>query len=337
MDYRTFGRSGLRVSELILGAMTFGEEHGGVPAAECRAIFTAYAEAGGNVVDTANRYTRGESERIVGDLVAADRDRFVVATKYTLALDDNDPNSAGNHRLSLRRSLEQSLRNLRTDRVDLLWVHIWDQLTPIEETMRALDDAVRAGKVLYIGVSNMPAWLIARANTMAELHGWSPFVGVQMPYSLVKRDIEREILPMSDAMGLSVAAWSPLGSGILSGSYSRPGREPSRADRDSISPRHLDIAQSVDLVADEMGASSAQVALAWTMARRGSVHPIVGASRVEQLRDNLAATQLTLRTDALRALDEVSAIEPGYPSDFITAVGGAAFGAAGSRVRAGRP
>lgn len=337
MDYRTFGRSGLRASDLILGAMTFGDGHGGIPAAECRAIFTAYAEAGGNVVDTANRYTRGESERIVGDLVAADRDRFVVATKYTLALDDDDPNSAGNHRLSLRRSLEQSLRNLRTDRIELLWVHIWDQLTPIEETMRALDDAVRAGKVLYVGVSNMPAWLIARGNTLADLQGWSPFIGVQMPYSLVKRDIEREVLPMADALGLSVAAWSPMGSGLLSGSYSRAGREPARAARSSIAPRHLEIARAVDLVADEMGASSAQVALAWTMARRGNVHPIIGASRADQLRDNLAATELTLRTDALRRLDEVSAIELGYPADFITAVGGAAFGAAGSRVRAGRP
>jgi aryl-alcohol dehydrogenase-like predicted oxidoreductase len=211
MRYRAFGRSGLRVSEVFLGTMTFGSEWGwGATPEECRKLFTAYAEAGGNVIDTANRYTDGASERIVGELLGADRDRFVVATKYTLTTDPADPNSSGNHRKSLMRSLEQSLDRMRTDHVDILWVHIWDPDTPIEEMMRALDDAVRAGKVLYVGISDTPAWVVARANALADWHGWSPFIGLQLPYSLVQRDIERELLPMAGALGLSVAAWSPL-------------------------------------------------------------------------------------------------------------------------------
>jgi aryl-alcohol dehydrogenase-like predicted oxidoreductase len=188
---------------------------------ECRELFAAYAEAGGNVIDTANAYTNGASERIVGELLGADRDRFVVATKYTMTNDGTDPNASGNHRKSLQRSLEQSLDRLRTDYIDLLWVHIWDPDTPVEEMMRALDDAVRTGKVLYIGISDTPAWVVSRANALADWHDWSPFIGLQLPYSLVQRDIERELLPMADALGLSVAAWSPLAGGVLSGKFTR--------------------------------------------------------------------------------------------------------------------
>ncbi|MGH3679960.1 MAG: aldo/keto reductase, partial [Natronosporangium sp.] len=222
MRYRTFGRSGLRVSELFLGTMTFGEDWGwGASIEECRKLFTAYAEAGGNVVDTANRYTDGASEQIVGQLLGADRDRFVVSTKYTLSNDDSDPNAAGNHRKSLTRSLEQSLTRLGTDRIDLLWAHIWDPATPVEEMMRALDDAVRAGKVLYIGMSDTPAWVVAHANTLADWRDWTRFVGVQVPYSLLKRDAERELLPMAEALDVSVAGWSPLAGGVLSGKFTR--------------------------------------------------------------------------------------------------------------------
>ncbi len=334
MRYRTLGRSGLRVSELFLGTMTFGEDWGwGAPLDECRKLFTAYAEAGGNVIDTANKYTEGASERIVGELLGADRDRFVVATKYTLSNDDSDPNASGSHRKSLVRSLEQSLTRLGTDRIDLLWVHIWDPGTPLEEMMRALDDAVRAGKVLYVGISDTPAWVVARANTLAEWRDWSPFVGLQLPYSLLQRDAERELLPMADELGLSVAAWSPLARGLLSGKFTRSTpTSHTRISRADASDRDLRIASEVDAVADELGVSSSQVALAWIMAGRMTLHPIVGARRLEQLTDNLAAVDLRLPDEAVRRLDEVSAIELGFPSDFIKSMGRFVYGTVGSRV-----
>ncbi|HZE32120.1 MAG TPA: aldo/keto reductase [Actinoallomurus sp.] len=322
MKYRTFGRSGLRVSEVFLGTMTFGEDWGwGASAENCRKLVTAYAEAGGNVIDTANNYTDGASERIVGELVESDRDHFVLSTKYTLSLDGTDPNASGNHRKSLTRSLEQSLRRLRTDHIDILWVHIWDAHTPIEEMMRALDDAVRMGKVGYIGISDAPAWVVARANTLAESRGLTAFTGVQLPYSLVQRDIERELLPMADALSLSVAAWSPLAGGVLSGKFTRPeAAETTGSTRKKladISERDLRVAREVDAVADDLGVSSPEVALAWTMARRPWVHPIVGARRLDQLTTNLAALDLRLPEEALGRLDEASAIELGFPHDFI--------------------
>lgn len=319
MRYRTFGRSGLRVSDLFLGAMTFGGEWGwGAPVEECRKMLDAYAEAGGNVIDTANRYTEGESENIVGQLLGADRDRFVLMTKYTVTIDGADPNASGNQRKSLVRSLDQSLTRMRTDYIDLLWVHIWDPLTPIEEMMRALDDAVRAGKVLYVGISDIPAWVVARANTLADWHAWTPFIGLQVPYSLLKRDVERELLPMAEPVGLSVAAWSPLAGGVLSGKFTRAGQPgPARVRRDDITERDLRIAREVDLLADELGAGSSQVALAWTRTRHPWVHPLVGARSAGQLADNLAAGSLVLPEEAVRRLDEVSAIERGFPSDMI--------------------
>ena len=342
MRYRTFGRSGLRVSEVFLGTMTFGSEWGwGATPEECRKLFTAYAEAGGNVIDTANRYTDGASERIVGELLGADRDRFVVATKYTLTTDPADPNASGNHRKSLMRSLEQSLDRMRTDHVDILWVHIWDPDTPIEETMRALDDAVRAGKVLYAGISDTPAWVVARANALADWHGWSPFIGLQLPYSLVQRDIEQELLPMAGALGLSVAAWSPLAGGVLSGKFTRSAPDgPTRVNLTDISERDLRIAREVDTVADELGVSSSQVALAWLLAKRPLVHPIIGARRPDQLADNLAALELRLPGDAVRRLAEVSAPSLGFPAEFIASSRGFVYGPAGeqtdSRIASGQ-
>lgn len=334
MRYRTLGRSGLRVSEMFLGTMTFGEDWGwGAPLEECRKLFTAYAEAGGNVIDTANKYTDGSSEKIVGDLLRADRDRFVLSTKYTLSDDGTDPNASGNHRKNLTRSLEQSLRRMGTDYVDVLWVHIWDPGTPVEEMMRALDDAVRSGKVLYVGISDSPAWVAARANTLAEWHGWSPFVGLQVPYSLLERDVERELLPMADGLGLSVAAWSPLARGVLSGKYTRPSSEgQTRLRAEDVSERDLRIAAEVDAVADELGVTSSQVALAWVAGGRTGPHPIVGARRIEQLQDNLAAAELRLPDDARRRLDAVSAIELGFPSDFIASMQQFVYGAVGERV-----
>ena len=319
MRYRLMGQSGLRVSDLFLGTMNFGDDDTAVSAADARKLLDTYAEAGGNVLDTANVYPGdGASERILGDWLGHDRDRFVVATKYSLSLDASDPNAAGNHRKSLVRSLEHSLNSLKTDYIDLLWVHLWDPNTPIEETMRALDDVVRAGKVLYVGISDAPGWVVSRANAIAELRGWTPFVGLQVPYSLVRRDIERDLLPMADALGLSVATWASLGRGLLSGRHTRgkpAGR--TRVDSATISARHRQIAREVDAVADHLGITSSQVALAWTMTRSSRVHPIVGASRLDQLTDDLAAPDVTLPDEALGRLDRASAIDLGFPLDFI--------------------
>src|ERR1700722_8670831 len=220
MRYKLLGRSGLRVSELCLGTMTFGEDWGwGSSKEESRKVYDAFLEAGGTFIDTANFYTNGTSERLLGEFMADHRDRIVLATKYTNAAPGNDPNAAGNHRKSMMQSIEASLKRLKTDYIDLYLLHIWDQITPIEEVMRAFDDLVRQGKILYAGVSDMPAWLVTRGNTLAELRGWSAFVGLQIEYSLIERTPERELLPMAANLGLGVTAWSPLAGGVLSGKY----------------------------------------------------------------------------------------------------------------------
>lgn len=319
MRYLTFGRTGLRVSELVLGAMTFGDpESVGAAPEECRRILDAYADAGGNVVDTAVNYRGGASEEILGELLRGRRDRFVLATKYTVTRDAGDPNGGGNHRKNLRLSLETSLRRLRTDHIDVYWVHIWDRHTPVEETMRALDDAVTAGKVLYVGISDSPAWVVSRANTLAEWRGWTPFAGLQVPYSLLNRDAERELLPMAEAYGLSVTAWSPLGGGVLSGKYGRPDApERSRLTPGSIAERDLAIAREVEAVAQELGATSAQVALAWTRARSAAVLPMIGARTVEQLTENLGCLDVVLEPSLVDRLSAATGFEPGFPSAFI--------------------
>jgi aryl-alcohol dehydrogenase-like predicted oxidoreductase len=331
MRYRLFGASGLRVSELFLGAMTFGEQ-GGVGAApdECRRIVDAYADAGGNVIDTAINYRGGASEEILGDLLSGRRDRFVLATKYTVSRDRDDPNAAGNHRKNLRLSLETSLRRLRTSYIDIYWVHMWDRHTPAEETMRALDDEVRAGKILYVGISDTPAWLIARANTLAQWHDWTAFTGVQVPYSLLQRDIERELLPMADALGMTVAAWSPLGGGILSGKFTGaeaagPG---TRIDPATLTEHQRTVAATVQTVAAELGVTPAQVAIAWTRTRSAAIHPIIGARRPDQLLDNLRAADLELPGEAIAQLDSATELDPGFPATFIRDTSPWVFGAA---------
>ena len=331
MRYRTFGGTGLRVSELFLGTMTFGEQGGvGAPVEECRRILDAYAGAGGNVIDTAINYRGGVSEEFLGELLAGRRDRFVLGTKYTVTRDRDDPNAAGNHRKNLRLSLETSLRRLRTDYLDIYWVHMWDRRTPVEETMSALDDQVRAGRILYAGISDTPAWVVARASTLAQWRGWAPLAGLQVPYSLAQRDIERELLPMAETLGLTVAAWSPLAGGVLSGKYTRPGgpRTGTRIDPATLTRRQRQIAGTVQDVADDLGATPSQVALAWTMSRSPAVHPIVGARDLGQLLDNLGSLEVSLPADALKRLESATGFDPGFPSSFISETEDWVFGAA---------
>ncbi|WP_432153615.1 aldo/keto reductase [Streptomyces tricolor] len=318
MRYTLFGRTGLRVSELALGSMTFGEDWGwGVDKDTSARILDTYADAGGNFVDTANNYTSGSSERILGELLAGRRERFVLASKYTCGTRDGDPNSAGNHRKNLVQSVEESLRRLRTDRLDVLWVHARDNFTPVEEVMRALDDVVRSGKVLYVGVSDWPAWEIAQANTLAELRGWTCFAGSQLRYSLLDRTPERELLPQARAFDLAVFAWAPLAAGKLTGKYRRGER--GRLDTLGIKTEawEEEVVGAVLDIAGQGGWSPAQVALAWLLGGPGNVVPIVSATAPGQLADNLASTGVRLDADARARLDEVSAVPLGFPHEFL--------------------
>lgn len=333
MRYKLLGGTGLRVSELFLGAMTFGEQGGvGAPPPQCARILDAYADAGGNVIDTAINYRGGASEEILGELLQGRRDRFVLSTKYTVTRDAGDPNAAGNHRKNLRLSLETSLRRLRTDYIDIYWVHMWDAGTPADETMRALDNQVRAGKILYTGISDAPAWVISRANTLAAWHGWTAFAGVQAPYSLLRRDIERELLPMAETLGLTLAAWSPLADGILSGKYARQGAagQPSRMDSANLTDHQHEVAALVGKIAAELGVTPAQVAITWTRARSPVIHPIIGARRHGLLLGNLGAVGLDLPADGLARLDAATQIDLGFPATFIRDTSHWVFGAAES-------
>ncbi len=319
MRYKLLGSSGLRVSELALGTMTFGEEWGwGAPKGECRKMFEAFAEAGGNLIDTANRYTEGTSERFVGEFISADRDHFVLATKYTLFTRKDDPNAAGNHRKNMMQSVEDSLKRLQTDYIDLYWVHAWDQVTPVEEVLRGLDDLVRAGKVLYVGISDTPAWVVSRANTLAELKGWTAYVGLQVPYSLVERSVERELLPMARALDLGVTAWGVLGRGVLSGKYTEDPQAKGRANLGGpIAAQQLAIAAEVVGLARAIGRTPSQVALNWVRQQPGVVIPIVGARTVDQLRDNLGCLDFQLTRDQMAQLSEISWIDLGFPQQFV--------------------
>jgi aryl-alcohol dehydrogenase-like predicted oxidoreductase len=334
MRYKLFGGSGLRVSELCLGTMAFGQDWGwGASKEECSRMLTAFAEAGGNFIDTADVYTNGSSERVLGELLGADRDRYVLATKYTCARAPRDPNAAGNHRKSLAAALDASLKRLRTDYVDVLYVHIWDFLTPVAEVMRALDDQVRAGKVLYLGISDTPAWIVAHANTLAAHHDWTPFSAVQVQYSLAQRTVEREYLPMARMLDLAVTAWAPLAMGVLTGKYAdgSPANgharltKPEMAAAAMLGERNERIAEVVREVAAGVGATSAQVALAWLLTRPGVVLPIVGARTADQLRENLAAVDLRLEPEQLVRLEEATAIDLGFPHEFIDDALGSRF------------
>ena len=328
MRYKLFGKSGLRVSELCLGTMTFGDDRGwGADKNESRKIYDAYMKSGGNFIDTADLYTNGTSEKFLGEFIASDRDSVVLATKYANSAAGTDPNASGNHRKNMMHSVEASLKRLKTDYLDLYWLHVWDFTTPLDEVLRSFDDLVRQGKVSYIGISNTPAWIVSRADAVAELRGWTQFVGLQIEYSLIERTCERELLPMARELDLAVTAWSPLAGGLLTGKYAKGSggkKEDKRLEHPKLAPltdiselKHT-ITAAVAEVAADIGKTPAQVALNWLCRQPGVVIPIIGARRLSQLKENLGSVGFTLDDEQLQKLDVVSRIELGYPYDFFS-------------------
>ena len=324
MKYHLLGRSGLRVSEICLGTMTFGDGSGWTSdKSESRRVFDTYVDRGGNFLDTANRYTDGTSETIIGEFIKSDRGRVVLATKYALSTKAGEPNANGGHRKNMVQAVEASLKRLGTDYIDLYYIHAWDAFTPVDEVVRAFDDLVRAGKILYAGISDTPAWIVSQANTIAALRGWTPFVGLQIEYSLIERTVERDLIPMATAFDMAVLAWSPLGAGVLSGKYNTTnGTLPEDGRLKTGSPRLTDknraIAAALGKVAQESGHSSSQVAIAWLMNQPGNVIPIVGARRAAQLAETLDAATITLSPDQMAKLNAASAIELGFPHEWFT-------------------
>ncbi len=320
MKYKLLGKSGLKVSELALGAMTFGTETGiGVDKEESRKVYDAFREAGGNFIDTANVYNRGTSETFLGEFMHGDRDRIVLATKFTGPMRSRDVNAAGNSRKNMMDSVHASLKRLNTDYIDLYWAHAWDPLTPTEELMRGMDDLVSQGKVLYVGISDTPAWVVSKANTIADLRGWSQFVGLQIRYSLIDRTVERELLPMSRAFDIAVTPWGIIGSGILSGKYNKDPETQGRASmRGQINERSLAIADEVIKVAEEIGATPTQVSIAWLRNGPANIIPLVGARTVEQWEENLGCLDVDLSEDQMSRLNTISSISPGFPHDMLS-------------------
>jgi aryl-alcohol dehydrogenase-like predicted oxidoreductase len=330
--YRLLGRSGLRVSPMALGTMTFGTDWGwGADREEAHRIFDAYVDRGGNFIDSSNNYTNGTSEQLVGEFAADKRDRLTIATKYSASTRAEDPNSGGDHRKSMVRSVERSLARLQTDYIDLLYLHLWDGTTSVEEVLRAMDDLVRAGKVLYVGISDTPAWQVSRMQAIADLRGWSPLVALEIEYSLIERTGERDLIPMASEMGLGVIPWSPLGRGVLTGKYTSrdldhdgdsagvQGTRMSAGELNgSLSERTLAIAEVVKSVATELGRTPAQVALAWVLLNDSVTAPLIGARTLPQLEDNLGALEIELRDDARARLEQASAIELGFPHDVLS-------------------
>jgi aryl-alcohol dehydrogenase-like predicted oxidoreductase len=333
MRYKLLGRSGLRVSELCLGTMTFGDDWGwGAPKDESQKIFNAFVESGGNFIDTANNYTDGTSEKFLGEFMRADRDHFVLATKYTLSERASDPNFGGNHRKNMRRSVEGSLQRLSTDHIDLLWLHMWDGVTPVDEIMRALDDLVTTGKVLYVGVSDTPAWIVSQANMLADLKGWSRFVAYQGEYSLASRAPERDILPMTQALDMSYLAWGLLEGGELTGKYNSSSSEPKRSK--DTSQRIKSIAVVLMNVAKEIGCTASSLAINWARQRYKNMIPIIGARSEAQLKDNLGCLDFQLTEAQIHVLNQASPIDLGFPHSFLVSdhVRGLIFGETFDRI-----
>jgi aryl-alcohol dehydrogenase-like predicted oxidoreductase len=321
--YVTLGRSGLRVSPFALGAMTFGTDPGGAGSTveESERVLSTYLDLGGNLIDTANFYTNGHSEKILGDYFTGRpglRDRVVLATKFFTNMYPGDPNGGGAGRSSIRAQLHQSLRRLSTDHVDIYWMHNWDRHTPIEETVSALDDLVRAGTVRYVGFSNTPAWVTAQAQTLALLRGWTPLIALQVEYSLLARTVEGEVAPLALDTGMALLPWSPLKGGFLSGKYRRGEQVTDSARADFVggpSEEQFAVIDVVASVAEEVDASPAAVSLAWLRSRPGTVVPIIGARRVEHLTGNLGGLDVTLSADQIRRLDEASTPVLNYPAE----------------------
>ena len=331
----SMGRSGLRVSPLCLGTMTFGEEWGwGSSVAESASVLERYRSAGGNFIDTANIYTKGHSEKILGDWFRAHpgvRDRMVLATKFVATLYPSDPNAGGAGRKAIVGALEQSLRRLQTDYIDLYWMHAWDRYTPIEETMQTLDDLVRAGKVRYIGFSDTPAWKVSQAQTLAQLRGWTPLVALQIEYSLLQRTVEGGLMPMAAEMGLGVTPWGPLASGVLSGKYTRANHGKQQAGRgewttNRLTDRAHDLIEALQDIAKAHGSTSARVALAWLRVQPGVTSTILGARTVAQLDDNIGSLAISLSADELAVLAKLSQPQLEFPYDFVQGVGSFAYG-----------
>ena len=314
------------MSELCLGTMTFGQEWGyGADETTSHDIFRAFTEQGGNFYDTANRYTEGTSEKYLGKFIkeAGNRNEAVVATKYALFTNHGKINDSGNHRKNLVQSVEGSLKRLGTDYIDLLYLHAWDKTTPVEEVMRSLDDLVRAGKVLYIGISDTPAWITSQANTMAELRGWTSFIGHQLEYSLIKRDAERELIPMSEALNIGITAWAPLAAGVLTGKYLGDDFEGKRLSEasDKINERSRTIAQQVVDLSKKYNTSPSQVALNWMRQKWQRVIPVIGSRKADQIRENINCLTWELSAKDMQLLDQVSAIDLGFPHEFLTKEG----------------
>lgn len=328
MRYKLFGKSGLRVSELALGTMTFGEDWGwGASKEVSQKIFDSFATAGGNFIDTAYNYTNGTSEKFVGEFIHKDRDHFVVATKYSLSMRKDDPNAGGNHRKNMFRSVEESLQRLNTDYIDLYWLHMWDFVTPIEEVLRGLDDLVRQGKVLYVGISDTPAWVISNAIAISELRGWSRFVGLQVPYSLADRGVERDLLPMARHFDLAVTPWGLLEGGELTGKYNTPTTDPKRS-RDT-SPQIKALADTVMQIATEVGHTPSQVAINWVRQQKSAqIIPILGARTEKQINDNLGCLEFELSAEQLQRLTDANKLDLGFPHSFLNSdhVHGLIFG-----------
>lgn len=336
-DYRLLGRSGLRVSPLTLGTMTFAVDGWGSSDKEAAQMVNSYIERGGNFIDTANFYGgMGGSERLLGKLLHDRRDRVVLSTKYSMTTQPGNPNASGNHRRAMVRSVEDSLRRLGTDYIDVYYLHMWDYRTPIDEILKAFEDLVQSGKILYIGLSDTPAWQAARMQMMAQLRGWSQFCALQISYSLIERTVERELIPMAAETGMGVCPWSPLGGGVLSGKYSSDdlaGGASAMTSRKAInvatgrlSERNLDIARVVGEVAIELGRTSPQVALAWTLQNPAVTSPVLGARTQAQLEDNLGALDVEFTPEHLARLDAASAVPLGFPHDMLGSSNGISFG-----------